>query len=168
MRGARRWIVVSALALIVGAGGVMAFPWTHDLDNQISIKPQEMPMAPPELSVPLTGRVFSKGLAVEAGYANPTPADSSSENRGQILFETFCFPCHNLHGEGMGPVVQKGFLPPPVLTAPVTRGRSDGYIHSYIRHGGSVMPSYAFGVSEKEAWDVVNYVRKLQREHPTP
>jgi cytochrome c len=96
-------------------------------------------------------------------------ADSGSENRGQIQFETFCTPCHGQKGEGMGKVVQKGFLPPPMLTSSHTRGLSDGWIYSYIRHGGVVMmPPYGFGVRPKEAWDLVNYVRKLQRENPTP
>ena len=28
--------------------------------------------------------------------------------------------------------------------------------------------AYGFAVRPQEAWDIVNYVRKLQREHPTP
>ena len=168
MRGVRRFLIAGAVALVVGAGGVTALPWTHDIDDQISFKPQEMPIAPPDFSVPITGREFAKPREVEAKFVNPTPADSTSENRGQVLFETFCTPCHNMHGEGMGPVVQKGFMPPPKLTGSVTRARTDGYIYSYIRHGGIVMPPYGFGVRPKDAWDIINYVRKLQRENPTP
>jgi len=168
LRGLRRFLIFGVIALIAGTGVVVALPWTHDLDDQVSYKPQELPIAPPEFSVPVTGREFPKDRTIEATYSNPTPADTSSENRGQKLFETFCYPCHNMHGEGMGPVVQKGFMPPPMLTGAVTRGRTDGYIYSYIRHGGVVMPPYAFGVRPNDAWDIVNYVRKLQREHPTP
>ena len=168
MRALRKLLVWAVVAMIVGTGVVVAMPWTHDLDDQVSIKPQEMPVAPPEFSVPLQGREFAKPREVEATYKNPVAADTASENRGQKRFETFCYPCHNMHGEGAGPVVQKGFMPPPMLTGSVTRGRTDGYIYSYIRHGGIIMPSYGFAVRPQEAWDIVNYVRKLQREHPTP
>ncbi len=43
MRRAKGIIVAVALALVVAAGAVIALPWSHDLDNQISIKPQESP-----------------------------------------------------------------------------------------------------------------------------
>ena len=146
----------------------MALPWTHDLDNQVSIKPQEMPIAPPEFSVPTTGREFAKDRAVEATYKNPVPADSASLARGDALFHTYCTPCHGQRGEGLGPVVRKGFMPPPQLTGAMTRARTDGYIYSYLRHGGVVMPTYGFALRPHDAWDVVNYVRKLQAENPTP
>jgi len=168
LRRAKRIIVAAALASVVLAGGLVALPWTHDMDNQLSIKPQEMPVAPPEFSVPVTGREFPKGLAVEATYRNPQPADSAWLARGSALFAVYCTPCHGAQGEGLGPVVRKGFMPPPALTGPVTRARTDGYIYSYLRHGGAVMPPYAFALRPPDAWDVVNHVRRLQAENPTP
>lgn len=168
MRRAKRIIVGIALATVGLAGGLVALPWTHDMDNQIGIKPQEMPVAPPEFSVPTTGREFAKGLAVEAAYKNPQPADSASLARGGARFAIYCTPCHGAKGEGLGPVVRRGFMPPPVLTGPLTRGRADGYIYSNLRHGGAVMPTYGFALRPQDAWDVVNHVRKLQAENPTP
>jgi mono/diheme cytochrome c family protein len=161
-----------ALAIGIGAlgltGVVIALPWTHDLDNQISIKPQENPLSPPEFSVPITGREFRQPIEIEATYANPVAADTSSENRGSIHFATYCTPCHGPAGAGAGMVVKKGFMAPPNLMGSVTRGRTDGYIYSYIRHGGVVMPPYGFALQSRDAWDVVNYLRNLQRENPAP
>jgi mono/diheme cytochrome c family protein len=154
--------------LVVVAGAVVALPWSHDLDNQVSIKPQEMPVPPPEFSVPITGREFPQAREVEARYANPVPADTASEGRGAALFAVYCTPCHGARGEGMGPVIRKGFIPPPPLTGSLTRGRTDGYLYSYLRHGGAIMPPYAFALRPADAWDVVNHVRRLQRENPTP
>lgn len=168
MRRAKGIIVGVALATVVAAGALVALPWTHDMDNQVSLKPQEMPIQPPEFSVPLRGREFPKGLAAEAAWRNPVAADSASVAHGRALYAVYCTPCHGQKGEGLGPVVRKGFMPPPPLTGPVTRGRSDGYIYSYLRHGGAVMPTYGFALSRRDAWDVVNYVRQLQAENPTP
>jgi mono/diheme cytochrome c family protein len=169
LRRAKRILVVAALASVVLTGGLIALPWTHDMDNQLTVKPQEMPVPPPEFSVPTTGREFAKSLAVEATYKNPQPADSASLARGSALFAIYCTPCHGARGEGMGAVVRKGFMPPPVLTGPLTRGRTDGYLYSYLRHGGAVMmPTYGFALRPPDAWDVVNHVRRLQAESPTP
>jgi hypothetical protein len=45
--------------------------------------------------------------------------------------------------------------------------RTDGYIYAYIRYGGKVMmPSYRESITSEGAWDVVNYVRKLQGNPP--
>ena len=39
-------LVVGAVAglSLLWATGLMSLPWTHDLDYQVSIKPQEMPL----------------------------------------------------------------------------------------------------------------------------
>jgi hypothetical protein len=66
---------------------------------------------------------------------------------------------------GDGPVAAQ-FMPPPDLHAEATRNRTDGYIFSYIRHGGVVMPRYGQSVTAHEAWDVINYVRSQQKANP--
>jgi mono/diheme cytochrome c family protein len=49
------------------------------------------------------------------------------------------------------------------LTTPAVVARTNGYIYAYIRYGGKVMmPSYRESITSESAWDVVNYVRKLQ------
>jgi mono/diheme cytochrome c family protein len=160
----RRIGTTVVLASILVAGTVVALPWSHDLDNQASIKPQEMVIPPPEYSVPVNGREFPKGLAVESGFANPVPADDASIARGEERFKIFCTPCHGADGGGGGTVVKRGFIAASALTSETTKGRTDGYIYSYIRHGGAIMPPYAFGLKPEEAWDVVNYVRYIQSQ----
>jgi mono/diheme cytochrome c family protein len=67
--------------------------------------------------------------------------------------------------KGDGPVAAR-FLPPPDLLGSSARGRRDGFIYSYIRNGGAVMPSYGAQVTAQEAWDLVNYLRHQQRTNP--
>jgi mono/diheme cytochrome c family protein len=160
----RRILAGIALGSVLIAGTVVALPWTHDLDNQPSIKPQEMVIPPPEFSVPVTGREFPKGLEVESKLQNPVPADEASIARGQANFEVFCTPCHGPTGEGGGEVVKRGFVAATNLLSEVSRGRSDGHIYSYIRNGGPLMPPYRFGLKPEEAWDLVNYVRHIQSQ----
>ncbi len=166
MRAAKRIVMWVAAAAVLGAGVVIALPWTHDLDNQLSIKPQELPIAPPEFSVPVEGREFAQPLDVEQHFLNPILADESSRARGAESFRIYCTPCHGTDGKGGGEVVKRGFLAASDLTGAAASGRSDGYIYSYIRHGGAFMPPYGFALKPDQAWDVVNHVRALQAGAP--
>jgi mono/diheme cytochrome c family protein len=80
-------------------------------------------------------------------------------------FKITCTPCHGVQMFGNGMVAAK-FMPPPDLLAIQTRNRTDGFMFSYIRHGGVVMPRYGQSVSANEAWDLVNYIRHMQKVSP--
>ena len=103
--------------------------------------------------------------AFAATFVNPQAADDSSIARGQRKFMKTCVPCHGKAMAGDGPVAAL-FMPPPDLLAQQTRDRKDGYIYSYIRHGGVVMPTYGPAVTSNEAWDVINYIRFMQKTSP--
>jgi mono/diheme cytochrome c family protein len=141
-----------------------AFPWNFDMYEQPSILPYEQPIAYPLLSVTTTGLRIQPlpREDFEKITKDPIPATEASLNRGQELFNTFCFVCHGKEGKGDGPVIKRGFYPMN-LTSPAVIARTDGYIYSYIRYGGKVMmPSYRENISSHDAWNIVNYVRKLQ------
>jgi mono/diheme cytochrome c family protein len=58
------------------------------------------------------------------------------------------------------------FMQAADLLGPTARGRADGYLYSYVRHGGMVMPAYGAQVTRQEAWDLINYVRHMQKVSP--
>lgn len=159
------FLPIILLIVVSATGPVFGWPWSTDMMYQPSIKPYEEPLPYPDLSI------TSKGIRVdpiiprevfEEMTVNPVSPDNASLEKGGLLFKNFCAPCHGPEGKGDGPVVKKGFYPVN-LTAPLTQGRTDGYIYAYIRFGGKVMmPSYRESLSEQDAWDLVNYVRKLQ------
>ena len=96
------------------------------------------------------------------------PAEAKLDSavvRGDTLFHTFCWTCHGMKMAGDGPVAAQ-FMPPPDLLAEATRKRTDGFIYMYMRHGGVVMPSYGNAVSSKDAWDIVHYIRSMQKTSP--
>jgi len=151
--------------------------WTHldyypirDMRHTVVLLPQKgFTRLPDSTSIPVNGReredVDRDVLA--ATLVNPTLAADmdSSVARGEIKFQKNCIPCHGKSMDGTGPVAAL-FMPPPDLLAEATRGRKDGYIYSYIRHGGIVMPSYGPAVTPAEAWDLINYIRHMQRVSP--
>lgn len=145
----------------------------RDMRTTVGFVPQHKAMLPPpEGSVPFGGSERTYGLeGIEladknaAVLTNPIATDDSSLARGERKFGRTCVPCHGASMVGDGPVAAL-FMPPPDLLAEPTRMRRDGYLYSYIRHGGAVMPSYGAQVTAEEAWDVVNYIRHLQKTSP--
>lgn len=158
-------LVVAAVALLSlgGATGLVSLPWTHDLDRQISIRPQEMPLAPPDGVVPITGRVDDGAREAANGLVNSVVFDTTSFRVGMNAYNTYCTPCHGKEGAGNGTVAKSLPIPPVDLTRPdLQDNRSDGAIYYVIRHGSVIMPGYAYALSREESWHVVHYVRTLK------
>lgn len=160
-----RWF--SGVALLMFSvlwmtGHSFGWPWNTDMVRQPAIQPQEQPAPPPpERSVPLQGKEFAMPR-VEAAtkLKNPVPATPPSLENGKRLFHIYCAVCHGADGKGMGPAAMK-FVPPPDITSAFFQTRTDGFLYETIRSGGPLMPS-AEGVSPRERWDIVNYLRSLQ------
>ena len=141
----------------------------RDMRTSVVIAPQKvMMMAPDAASVPVGGLDFA---GEEAPYErnqlrkNPTPASDSSIARGARIATGLCTPCHGASLAGDGPVAAK-FMQPPDLLAEPTRQRTDGFIYSYVRFGGVVMPSYGAQLTALQVWDIVNYLRHMQKTSP--
>jgi len=98
-------------------------------------------------------------------YQNPVAADDASVARGKMLFQQNCIFCHGPQGHGDGPVGQAGFMPSPAdLTSMATKQKTDGTLFYYITIGPSTMPSFANRLSTQDIFDVINYVRTLQKK----
>ena len=145
----------------------------RDMRRSVSVTPNHTTLRGPDAeSVPTTGKELSYGLegielADKLGHMlkGPVASDDSSIARGERKFIKTCIPCHGTTLAGDGPVAAL-FMPPPDLLAEATRARADGYIYSYIRHGGVVMPSYGAQVTAEEAWLLISYIRHMQKVSP--
>ena len=157
-------VVAVALASVAWATGLVSLPWNHDLDRQVSIKPQEMPMLPPEGTVAVTGRTDDGARENADGLVNPAAeGDTTVLRRGANAYFTYCAPCHGAKGAGDGAVAKHLPIPPVDLTrADLQSGRSDGSLYYTIRHGNVIMPGYAYALTPEQSWAVVRHVRTLR------
>jgi hypothetical protein len=151
------------LLLLVGGAIVSRIFRVTDMAEQPSIKPQEHPLEPPPGSVPVQGRERQMNR-VEAAekLKNPIRPTPASIENGKRLFQIYCALCHGPDAKGGGPIAAK-FVPPPDLTLELFRQRTDGFLYATIRDGGALMPGQGEGLTPQERWDVVNYLRSLQR-----
>jgi mono/diheme cytochrome c family protein len=147
---------------------VMAWPWSQDMMNQPSIKPQEGPMtAFPKRSIPVTGIPTKVSSREEArDMVNPMAVTEASLKKGRTLFRIYCSACHGLTGKADSPVSNKiGAI--DLTDDYVQKSLTEGWVWGTITFGSFVMPAYGVpgeqggsnDLSAEERWHVVNYVK---------
>jgi mono/diheme cytochrome c family protein len=172
--------LVRAARALCSAALLVALPgceWFTDFKDQPKVEPWESPFdsvpprGQPQGSVPTTGtlvpewavsyRPLPQVVDSMSALANPVTADERSLRNGRKYYAINCAVCHGDTGKGDGPATKYG-MAGISLTTPMTVGRTDGYIFGMIRNGRGLMPNYV-RIEEPDRWDVVNYVRGLQR-----
>lgn len=128
---------------------------------------------PPEGTVPMESTPFPYGPGPEearrAGLELKSPLEPTDANlaRGKQVFETICFVCHGLRGEGDGPIIGR-FPNPPSLLAARARSLPDGQIFHIITRGQGIMPSHAVQVLPVDRWRAILHLRVLQGGTASP
>lgn len=92
------------------------------------------------------------------------PDDARAVARGAAVFSNSCQPCHGPAGRGDGLVVQRGFPAPPSLYADNARKMKDGQMFHILTYGQKNMPPHAAQISREDRWNVVAFVRSLQKQ----
>ncbi len=116
------------------------------------------------------GATVEDAAVVGETLINPVPRTMEQMGRGQHLFEIYCLPCHGTTAVGDGPATGPDRFPaPPSLHTDQARAYTDGAIFHIITKGTAKMPNYADKLTPNERWQVVHYIRALQRAaNPEP
>jgi mono/diheme cytochrome c family protein len=91
-------------------------------------------------------------------------ADKKEMAEAKKVAETNCASCHGPEGKGNGPAAAA--LPPPKpadWTSAKVASETDGEIFWKISNGRGAMPPWKH-LPEKDRWDLVNYIRTLQKK----
>jgi mono/diheme cytochrome c family protein len=149
----------------------------QDMMIQESLKAQEYDeyfkggisaQVPPEHTQPVGFTPYKWGMDVNAAIKenkNPMAGDMSPEvlMKGQKFYETNCQVCHGAGGLGDGAIKASYPLPIPSLMSDKIRTMPDAGIFHIITMGQGVMGPYASHVPQQYRWQVVNYIRMLQK-----
>jgi mono/diheme cytochrome c family protein len=106
----------------------------------------------------------SRGGPEAAKVKNPIPANAKSIADGQKLYQTNCRHCHGAKGLGDGPLAPTNPPPANLTDTEWKYGSSDGEIFYTIKNGvgpDSEMKPMKTKLSDKDIWNVVNYIRSL-------
>jgi mono/diheme cytochrome c family protein len=90
---------------------------------------------------------------------NPEKGD----DLGKKAVQTNCVPCHGPDGKGNGPAAAALNPKPADWTSEPVKKETDGEIFWKISNGRGAMPPWK-QLPEKERWQIVNYIRELQKK----
>ncbi len=153
----------------------------QDMMDHPSIKAQESDQnspnnsgsrVPPENTVPQGFVPYKYGSDLERATKenrNPISGQDSQEilMTGQKYYETNCTVCHGNQGQGGmtdNSVGEKMALKPPSLLSAKMRGMNDAGLYHIITKGQGVMGPYESHIPQAYRWQVVNYIRQLQKK----
>lgn len=152
----------------------------QDMMDTVSLKAQEYDEAspdnrgmrlPPEHTVPVGFIPYAYKNNIDGANANKNPLASDMSGDvllvGEKYYFTHCALCHGMNGEGSAnsSIAQKMALKPPALTTDKAKGFSDGRLYHIITVGQGIMGPYASHIPQKYRWQVVNYIRHLQKNN---
>jgi mono/diheme cytochrome c family protein len=96
---------------------------------------------------------------------NPVPVTPQTLAAGGELFHENCAPCHGDTGKGdgdTGKIIKK--KPANFTDAKLMSLETDGSLFWKMGEGRGPMPAWKDELSEKERWQLVNYIRKLGKD----
>jgi mono/diheme cytochrome c family protein len=103
----------------------------------------------------------------DAARKNPIRFTDASVDRGKKVFKTQCALCHGENGDGKGELAKEMTLTLPDFTKPdALAKRTDGELFAIIGTAKDPMPSQKGRMTEKQLWNLVNYLRALGGKVP--
>jgi mono/diheme cytochrome c family protein len=157
-------VVLGVLGFVILlAFEIVSLDFVGFMEDQLSIGHQEGPRRlPPAEAVPLSRPAY---LDQPQALVNPVPSDDVSLQRGEILYGFHCAACHGQTGQGNGSVVEfwrDEARRPANLTEARFSQYPDGTLYRIVTHGIGGMPPLRENLTERQRWDVINYLRTLQ------
>ena len=138
-----------------------------DMADGHKLKSQLEYLDPPVGSVPTNAIIYANSPEeAEILHVNPfkgAPNEAEHAQKGKVLWDTYCIVCHGADAKGEGYISDK-YPPPPDLIQDIFRDKKDGHFFYKITFGSMIMPSYGHAISSDERWDIVLYLRTLQKE----
>jgi mono/diheme cytochrome c family protein len=95
---------------------------------------------------------------------NPVAADATSLKDAKALYTTYCTPCHGDKGKGDGVAAAGLNVKPADHSSALVQSNTDGALFWEMSEGHNPMPSYKQSFSEKQRWQLVNYIRTLAKK----
>ena len=143
----KAWVVALPLLALLGC-------------DDMSVQPKHLPYRSVRTG---PGKVPDGTVEFRTRPEAPPPLTLALIQRGQDRFRQFCTPCHSELGDGHGPVVQRGFSPPPSYGIARLREAPTQHFFDVITDGYGAMYSFAERVPPNDRWAIVAYIRALQR-----
>ncbi len=98
------------------------------------------------------------------GLINPLKGKSKSITEGKEIYNQMCVLCHGINGKGNGEAGLTLEKKPANFLSINVIDQSDGAIFWKITVGRAPMASYEDLLTEEQRWNLVNYIRELEKK----
>lgn len=100
----------------------------------------------------------------------PMEIDAEVLEYGQLMYESFCTPCHGQAGYGNGVISLEGYWAPGNFHSERIRNAPAGAIYNTVTNGSQSGLMYGMDgmITREGRWAVVAYVRALQLSQRAP
>lgn len=96
-------------------------------------------------------------------FKNPFIGNAKATAQGKRIYEQMCVLCHGIQGKGNGEAGLTLDKKPANFLAFKVKKESDGVIYWKITNGKSPMAAYEELLTEDQRWQLVNYIRELEK-----
>lgn len=100
-----------------------------------------------------------------AAVSNPVPNDAANVEAGKQVYGKRCEGCHGTSGNGDGPDAADLAVHPAKFSEKSAADESDGALFWKIQTGRKPMPKYSAKLTPEQTWQVIHYVRTLEKAH---
>jgi mono/diheme cytochrome c family protein len=146
-----------ALLVLVGAAYRMVVPGLSSARSE-----------PPGLEVAVATWLLHHSVPeAERTIANPLGTDRADIAAGRDLFKQKCEICHAYDGSGKSEIGAGEYPRPPALHAIDVASMPDGEVFYHIRNGIRNTGMPAWGMPDREIWQLVAFIRALPKVAPS-
>ncbi|MGL2986147.1 c-type cytochrome [Flavobacterium sp. RSSA_27] len=96
-------------------------------------------------------------------FKNPFKGNTKATAEGKRIYEQMCVLCHGIKGKGNGEAGLTLDKKPANFLAFKVKNESDGVIFWKLTNGKPPMASYEELLTEDQRWQLVNYIRALEK-----
>jgi mono/diheme cytochrome c family protein len=102
-------------------------------------------------------------------YVNPIPDTVASVDAAAVTYDATCARCHGAEYRGDGPDAGTTEVSPGSLISGLLVSHSDSELYTLIRDGlPGGMPGYGASLTDTQRWDLVNLLRGINGQGPSP
>lgn len=124
---------------------------------------------PGDFNMPYPYPNTDEGYAA-AGANLQTPLVTNQENieAGMEVYQIMCIHCHGENGEGNGAISTNGHIKGIPSYSGKLKDLPVGNMYHTLQYGKGLMGSHASQMTQKERWQVIEYIKVLQKGGEMP
>ncbi len=108
------------------------------------------------------------GYEASVELKSPLAFNKIHVEEGKKIYEVMCIHCHGPKGKGDGAISKNGHIEGIPAYDGTLVDLSEGKMYHTIQYGKGLMGSHASQMSQKERWQVIQYVQVLQQGGKMP